>query len=218
MAGKPSVTRVTLVRHGETDYNRTNRYMGRLAGGLTPEGRMQAERTGRRLAQDGADALYTSPLERTRETAAFLSEAMGLEARPEPGFVEIDMGPWEGRDRAEVAAEDPVRWKVWLTDPTQVHVPGMESIDVLRGRVGEAFDRLAAAHPGGHVIIVTHYACVATTVLHAIALPSVAYRRFPIDNASLTVLRLGGITKLLRFNDTAHLELLGGAGLAEHAE
>jgi broad specificity phosphatase PhoE len=218
VAGKSTVTRVTLVRHGETDYNRTNRYMGRLAGGLTPEGRMQAERTARRLAQDGADALYTSPLERTRETAAFLEGPLGIEARLEPGFIEIDMGPWEGRDRAEVAAEDPARWKVWLTDPTQVQVPGMESIDALRGRVGAAFDRLAASHPGGHVVIVTHFACVATALLHAIALPSSAYRRFPIDNASLTVLRVGGITKLLRFNDTAHLELLGGDGVAEQAE
>ena len=217
MAGK-LVTRITLVRHGETEYNRTNRYMGRLPGGLTPEGRMQAERTGRRLARDGADALYSSPLERTVETAAFLAGALGIEARQEPGFVEIEMGPWEGRNRAEVAAEDPARWKVWLTDPTQVHVPGMESIDALRARVGEAFDRLAAAHPGGHVVIVTHYACVATTVLHAIALPSAAYRRFPVDNASLTVLLLGGVTKLLRFNDTAHLELLGGAGVGEPAE
>jgi len=218
VAGKLAVTRVTLVRHGETDYNRTNRYMGRLAGGLTPEGRMQAESTGRRLAQDGADALYTSPLERTRETATFLERAMGIEARTEPGFVEIDMGPWEGRDRAEVAAEDPARWKVWLTDPTQIQVPGMESIHALRGRVGAAFDRLAAAHPGGHVVIVTHFACVVTTVLHAIALPSSAYRRFPVDNASLTVLRLGGIAKLVCFNDTAHLDLLGGAGVAEQAE
>jgi broad specificity phosphatase PhoE len=218
VSDKLQTTRITLVRHGETDYNRTNRYMGQLPGGLTPEGRMQAERTGRRLAQDGADALYTSPLERTRETAGFLAEALGIQARPEPGFIEIDMGPWEGRDRTEVAAEDPARWRVWLTDPTQVHVPGMESIDALRVRVGEAFDRLAAAHTGGHVVIVTHFACVATTLLHAIALPSSAYRRFPIDNASLTVLRLGGITKLLRFNDTAHLELLGGAGVAEHAE
>jgi len=99
-----------------------------------------------------------------------------------------------------------------------VQVPGMESIDALRGRVGAAFDRLAAAHPGGHVVIVTHFACVTTTVLHAIALPSSAYRRFPVDNASLTVLRLGGITQLLRFNDTSHLVLLGGAGVAEHAE
>jgi len=214
----PVVTRVTLVRHGETDYNRTNRYMGRLPGGLTPEGRMQAERTGRRLAQDGVDALYSSPLERTRETATFLERSLGIAPRIEPGFVEIDMGPWEGRDRAEVAAEDPARWEVWLRDPTQVHVPGMESIDALRERTGAALDRLVTAHPGGHVVIVTHFACVVTAVLHAIALPSGAYRRFPVDNASLTVLRLGGVAKLLRFNDTAHLELLGEVGIAEHAE
>lgn len=219
MDRKPGVTRVTLARHGETDFNRTNRYMGRLEGGLTPRGRSQAEKLALRLASEGgADALYTSPLARTRETASYLEAALALPARPEPGFLEIDMGPWQGLDRAEVAAEDPARWRVWLTDPTQVHVAGMESIDAVRARVGASLDRLAAAHDAGHVVVVTHFACVVTAILHALGLPSSAYRRFPVDNASITVLRCGGMTKLVRFNDTAHLDALPGGGVAEQAE
>ena len=200
-------TWVTLVRHGETDYNRTNRYMGRRNEGLSDLGRLQAEQAARRLAADDPhDAIYTSPLARTQETASYLESALGLQAIDEPGFLEIDMGPWEGRDRADVAAEDPDRWKIWLTDPTQVKIPGMESVDEVRARVGEALDRLVAKHPGSRLLVVTHFAVVVTAVLHAAGLPSSTYRRFPVDNCSFTVLRHGGLTKVVRFNDTAHLD------------
>ena len=200
------VTWLTLVRHGETDYNRSNRYMGRREDGLSELGRDQAARLAGRLVKEPRfDALYTSPLTRTRETAAPLEVALGMRALPEPGFLEIDMGPWEGRDRAEVAEEDPARWALWLIDPTQVQVEGLESIDALRRRVGEALDRLAAAHRGGRILVVSHFACVVTAMLHALELPSSAYRRFPVDNASVTVLRCGELGKLIRFNDTTHL-------------
>jgi probable phosphoglycerate mutase len=199
-------TWVTFVRHGETEHNRTNRYMGRLEGGITDLGRDQAGRAARRLAREAPfDALYVSPLRRTRETAAYLEEALGLVASPDPGFLEIDLGPWEDRDRAEVAAEDPERWAVWLRDPSRVRVEGMETIDEVKARVGAALDALVTSHPGGRIVVVTHFACVVTAVLHVLELPSSAYRRFPVDNASLTTLRLGALGKLRRFNDTAHL-------------
>ena len=140
---------LVLIRHGETDYNRTNRYMGRLNEGLSVLGRAQAEQAAKRLAADDPhDLLYTSPLARTQETASYLESALQMKAIYEPGFLEIDMGPWEGRDRAEVAAEDPERWKIWLSDPTQVKVPGMESVDDVRDRVGEALERMT----GGNVV------------------------------------------------------------------
>jgi len=199
-------TWITLVRHGETEHNRPNRYMGRQEGGITDRGRDQAARVARRLVGEAPfDAIYVSPLRRTRETASYLEKALGLQARPDPGFLEIDLGPWENRDRAEVAAEDPERWAVWLRDPSRVRVDGMETIDQLRARVGAALDAAERAHRGGRILVVTHFACVVTAVLHALDLPSSAYRRFPVDNASLTTLRLGALGKLQRFNDTSHL-------------
>jgi broad specificity phosphatase PhoE len=201
-----SGTIVKLVRHGETEYNRTDRYMGRADLGLNATGRDQAARLARRLPGEGkVDALYTSPLARTTETAGFLEPALGVTACPEPGLLEIDLGPWEGRQRSEVAQEDPERWKLWLTDPTRVRVAGMESIEELRRRVGETLDGLAVAHAGGRIVVVTHFACVVTAVLHALDLPSASYRRFPVANTSVTVLRIGGFNTLGRFNDTAHL-------------
>ena len=127
-AGGGPETTVLLVRHGETEYNRTDRYMGRREDGLNDRGRDQAVRLARRLEGERAlDALYTSPLARTRETASTLERALGLTAAPEPGFVELDVGVWEGRRRSDVAAEDPRRWRLWLIDPMQVKVEGMES-------------------------------------------------------------------------------------------
>jgi probable phosphoglycerate mutase len=200
-------TSVLLVRHGETEYNRNGRYMGRLEKGLNDLGRDQAARAARRLAAEGGvQHLITSPLQRTRETAGYLEQALGLKAEANDGFLEVDLGPWQDRARRDVAAEDPDRWRLWLTDPAQVVVPGMEGIDELRTRVGSALDAVISRHQGERVVVVTHFACVATAVLYALGLPSSAYRRFPVANTSFTELRTGTVTRLLRFNDTAHLE------------
>jgi probable phosphoglycerate mutase len=206
----PQATTVLLVRHGETEYNRTNRYMGRLEEGLNERGREQAARAAERLTREpGVDALYTSPLQRTRETAGYLERALGLTARPEKGFLEMDLGVWEGRCRADVEAEDVERWRLWLTDPARVRVEGMEGVDACKARVGEALDRAVDEHPGGRIVVVTHFAGVVTALLHALDLPSSAYRRFPVDNTSFSELRMGRFNKLIRFNDTNHLSGVG---------
>lgn len=198
---------VVLIRHGETDYNRTGRYMGRLEKGLNALGREQAACAARRLAREGgADVLITSPLRRTRETAGFLEKALNLTAESDDGFLEIDLGPWQDRERRQVAEEDPERWKLWLTDPAQVKVEGMEGIEALRVRIGKALDGVLARHSGRRIVVVTHFACVAIGLLHALALPSSAYRRFPVDNTSFTELRYSDPIRLVCFNDTAHLQ------------
>lgn len=202
----PQTASIFLVRHGETEYNRTNRYMGRREEGLNDLGHRQAAQVAARLAADGPfDALVSSPLLRTLETSAHIGSALGLTAVHAAGFVEVDMGSWEGRDRADVEAEDPDRWALWLIDPAKVEVDGMERIGDLLVRVGEALDQTVERYAGRRVIVVTHYACVATAVMHTLGLPSVAYRQFPVGNASITELRVGRPTKLMRFNETAHL-------------
>jgi broad specificity phosphatase PhoE len=202
-------TSVVLVRHGETEYNRSGRYMGRMEKGLNALGREQAACAARRLAREGgAQVLITSPLQRTRETAGYLEEALGLTAEPDDGFLEVDLGPWEDRERSQVAAEDPERWKLWITDPAQVHVPGMEGVDALRIRIGKALDGVMSCHAGKSIVVVTHFACVITALLHALDLPNSTYRRFPVDNTSFTELRKGRMIRLERFNDTAHFSEL----------
>jgi broad specificity phosphatase PhoE len=202
----PHTTTIVLVRHGETEYNRTNRYMGRRVEGFNDLGHRLAALAASRLAADGPfDALVASPLRRTRETAGHIERALGIPVIPDEGFLEVDMGAWEGRDRAEVEAEDPERWAVWITDPGRVQVEGMENIDDLLVRVGTALDAIVEGYPGKRVIVVTHYACVATAVLHVLGLPGSAYRQFPVGNASLTEVRLGRLNKLERFNEAAHL-------------
>ncbi len=199
-------TSVILIRHGETAYNRTGRYMGRLETGLNDLGREQAACAARRLAREGgAQVLVTSPLRRTRETASYLEKALDLTAEPDDGFLEVDLGPWQDRERRQVAEEDPERWKLWMTDPARVQVPGMEGLDALRARIGVALDGVLSRHAGRRVVVVTHFACVVTGLLHALELPNSAYRRFPVDNASFTELLGGRLIRLVRFNDTAHL-------------
>ena len=182
--------------------------MGRLELGLNDLGRQQAAGAADRLAREGgAEVLVTSPLRRTRETAGYLGKALDLTAQPDDGFLEVDLGPWQDRERRQVAEEDPERWKLWMTDPARVQVAGMEGLDALRARIGVALDGVMSRHAGRRVVVVTHFACVVTGLLHALDLPNSAYRRFPVDNTSFTELRSGRLIRRVRFNDTAHLHV-----------
>src|SRR3954454_13273297 len=99
------VTRVFLIRHGATVLSAEDRFAGATDVDLSDEGRRQAKALGDRLADATLDAVYASPMKRTREPAVLVSGSHHLEASVEPGLREIDHGRWEGLTRKEVEAQ-----------------------------------------------------------------------------------------------------------------
>ena len=151
----PPPTRVLFVRHGKTPTTGTV-LPGRAPGlHLADEGRAQAEAAAERIAAlERVDAVYASPLERTRETAAPIARARGLRVRVDKGLLEADFGQWTGRKLADLRKKR--EWKAVQAHPSGFRFPGGESFAEMQARIVGATRRLCARHAGGTIVLVSH--------------------------------------------------------------
>jgi broad specificity phosphatase PhoE len=174
-----------LARHGAHG-DVGARLTGRGGGGLTEEGRAQAERLAARLGDRGIRAIHASPQTRTRETAAVVAERIGVAVEVAPALDEVDFGEWTGRSFAELDG-DPA-WTHWNSARGSARVPGGESM-------GEAVDR-AQAHvdavvsDAGPVLCVTHCDIVRGLVARWLGLDLDNLLRFDVDPGSLTAVAI----------------------------
>jgi alpha-ribazole phosphatase len=200
--------RLILIRHGETDWNASLRYMGQAAVPLNDAGRAQARAASERLRRYGAVALYTSDLSRAAETAALIGEQIGLLPRPMPELREIDVGQWEGYTPEELYRRFPDHMKEYERDPARTVRLGGESYAQLQERALVALNAIQRAHaPGDTLLAVSHGGTIRALLCHVIGLDLAHFGRLWLDNGSLTELRLGSSGwRLTRLNDAAHLE------------
>lgn len=148
-----------LVRHGESVSNAQGRIQGQTCAGLTEHGHDQARAVAAALAArlDGTVRLVTSDLRRTRETAAPLTEVLGVEATVEPGLRERSCGRWEGALPADLIRDEPELWARWRAKEDVLGEVGGESVPVLTARVQPVLAELLATTPSdGATIAVTH--------------------------------------------------------------
>ena len=141
-------TTIVLVRHGETEWNRTRRVQGHTDIPLNDEGRRQARALAEELHGEQVDAVYASDLGRARETAEILAEARGADVIALPALREKHFGTWEGLTDTEVHARFPEAANGSWGDG--------ETTEELTERVVAAVKAIAAAHAGGLVLVVTH--------------------------------------------------------------
>ncbi|APC36415.1 MULTISPECIES: histidine phosphatase family protein [Nocardiopsis] len=200
-------TRLVLLRHGQTPLSVERRFAGRGDIPLTEDGHAQARAAARRLAPRPFDAVVSSPLRRTRDTAAHAAEALGLPVEIDEGFVETDFGDWEGMTFAEARAQAPVAVDRWLADP-ETAPPGGESFAAASRRVAAARRALVERHRGRTVLVVTHVTPIKALVQQALLAPLEALYRMHLDTACLTEVDVfaDGPMVVRSLNDTAHLE------------
>jgi alpha-ribazole phosphatase len=202
--GKPTVT--LLLRHGQTPMSVEKRYAGRTDVPLTETGLTQAAAAAKRLASAGIDAIVTSPLQRTVQTAEAVAAVTGVPVTTDEGFRETDFGDWDGLTFAEVRERWPSEMTAWLADPA-VAPPGGESFAEVSERVTAALHRVLAARPGQRVLVVSHVTPIKTLVAVALLAPPPALFRMHLDVAALCEIDwyADGPAVLRSFNDTAHL-------------
>jgi broad specificity phosphatase PhoE len=148
------VTTILLARHGETDWNRDQRFQGHADPPLNDAGRAQAAELSTALAAEDLAAVYSSPLRRAFETAEIVAASHGLEPVAVGALREVDVGSWQGLTRAEVESLFPDQYARWLG-----HDRGWEdgeSYEEMGDRVVAALLDLAAAHDGERILAVTH--------------------------------------------------------------
>ena len=186
-AAKPRPTLVLLVRHGQTPT--TGKILPGRAGGLhlSETGHAQASAVAERLARlPKIDAVYASPLERTRETAKPIAEARGLKVRIERGLLEADIGTWTGQELKAVRKAP--EWKAVHAYPSGFRFPGGESFVEMQNRALAALERLRAAHPGGTVVAVSHADVIKAAVAHALGTHLDLFQRIVVSPCSVTAI------------------------------
>jgi broad specificity phosphatase PhoE len=149
---------VYLARHGQSEWNNQARITGRADIGLSPKGVAQGEALALCLKDEPLDAIYTSALRRTADTARATATAKGMPVVALPALDEIDMGRLEGRYRDARDPEAQALWARWQADLWGPGVPGGERFDAFAERVGQALHALLARHAGQSILIVGHRA------------------------------------------------------------
>ena len=193
-----------LVRHGETDSNRLERFRGLDDVPLSGRGFEQAARLAKALSRRAIGEIVTSPLLRARQTADAIAREIGLVPRVEPALADADFGDWTGRTLQEVRANWPREWETWISEPERAAFPGGGSLADVRVRASAAARALAARGQGA-VAIVTHRVVLKLIVLDALGLGPEAFWRLRVDTASVSEIVWEGSPQLVRLNDTSHL-------------
>jgi probable phosphoglycerate mutase len=198
-----------MVRHGKTPTT------GKVLPGRSPgldlgeEGRAQAERAAERIATLARKpvAVYASPLERTRQTAAPIARALGLRVRIARGLVECDVGQWTGQSLARLAKTP--EWQAVQHWPAGFRFPGGESFAEMANRMNDTLLGLAAAHPGQTVVAVSHADPIKAAVAGASGVPLDLFQRLVISPCSISAVLYGaGGPYVLCSNSTAALSEL----------
>ena len=204
-AGRPGPTTIVLVRHGQTDT--TGKVLPGRAPGLhlAATGVTQAQRAAARLAELDIDAVYASPLERTRETAAPIAKAAGRRLRTAKGLLECDFGEWTGAELAALRKRP--EWTTVQRCPSVFRFPGGESFLDMQRRIWGELERLAGLHPGGTVVAVSHADPIKAAVAMATGVHLDLFQRIVISPCSITPLLLpsagsGGAPIVLAVNST----------------
>jgi broad specificity phosphatase PhoE len=182
------VTLFYLVRHGE------HRLQGRIIAGrmngigLSPKGRVEAEAVAERLTGEKIAAIYASPLDRTRETAAILASRLALPMAARDDLIELDFGEWTGLTFDAVRADR--RWLPWQSCRSIASIPGGESWRHVQDRVVAALFDLRRSHTDGAVVIVTHGDVIRAALLFVLGMPLDFYNRIEFGTGSISTVRI----------------------------
>src|SRR3954451_4179875 len=186
-AARPRPTVVLLVRHGQTPTT------GKLLPGRAPglhlaeSGQQQAQTAAERIsAITTVDAVYASPLERARETAAPIAKTLGLKVQIDKGLLECDFGEWTGAELKKLMKLP--EWGTVIRAPSTFRFPGGESFNEMQVRIVSAIDRLRVAHQGGVVVCVSHADPIKAAVAHAMGTHIDLFQRIVISPCSVTAI------------------------------
>jgi probable phosphoglycerate mutase len=199
-----------LIRHGETDWNKTRRMQGSLNVGLNALGRTQAEQVAQRLAVLAADApfdaIFSSDLDRAHTTAQPAAVALGLGITLDPGLRERNYGVMQGLNRQEIDLLLPDASAAWKSRDPDREIPGGESLRAFHDRVIGTLARIGVAHRGERVLIFTHGGVLDMAYRHATGLGFEAERNHLLLNASINRIVLDSDTwRVVEWANDSHL-------------
>lgn len=201
-----SPTRIILIRHGETAWNREERFRGRADIELNDVGIRQARAVASRLIHSDAAAIYCSPMKRTLQTAQPIGELKNLKIFPLEGVTDVDYGHWQGLTIEEAQRRNPEVFSQWRREPQNVCFPNGESLEEVRNRASISLDQRIQYHIGQTFIVVSHIVVCRLIILHFMGLDTSHFWNIQQDNCAINTFEIrNGLTVAVSINDTCHL-------------
>jgi broad specificity phosphatase PhoE len=201
------MTRIILVRHGQTEWNRVERFRGHADVPLNETGLAQAETTGKRIAAEWMPvAVYSSPLVRAVRTGEAIVGHYNLLVQIHPDLIDIDYGRWQGLTPDEVREQWPEMIDDWYNKPASVQIPGGETLEHLRSRARAVIDELTARHTNQAIVVVGHTVINRIILLSVLGLSNDCFWRLRQDTCAINCFETDrGEFTLVSLNDTCHL-------------
>ena len=205
------MTRIVLIRHGQTIWNREVRFRGRADIPLDEFGLRQAEATGRYVAARWpVVAVYASPMRRAIQTAEAVAQAHELAVQPLDGLMDIDFGEWQGQLASDMEQQYPDLWHTWSKTPHKMHFPGGEGLGDVRERIVAALGEVVARHPGQTVALVSHTVAGRVLLCAVLGLGNEHFWRLGQETCAVNVFDVAddGTYTVRLLNDTSHMQNL----------
>ncbi|MCE5286461.1 MAG: alpha-ribazole phosphatase [Pelosinus sp.] len=202
------MTKVILVRHGQTLWNVDCRYQGQSDVSLNETGLKQARLLAARLLGEDVAAIYASDLGRAKMTAEEIAKRHNLAVSIVPELREISFGEWEGMTFGEIDEKWPGLMSRIFKQPDTVEIPGGETYQAVQQRATQAIDKLVKKHPEETIIVVSHGATIRTILCAALEVPLTSVWRIRQDNTAVNVIEYSADNwaSVALINDIHHLK------------
>jgi len=203
------MTKLYLVRHGQTAWNVGEIFRGRADIPLDETGKREAELAAEALREEAIHAVYSSPLSRSFETAQHIARLHNLPVEPLEAIIDISYGDWEGSSDEKVRGTYPELHKLWLEHPQKVRFPRGESLDEVRIRTMNAVSRLTVKHKDQTIVFVAHRVPNKVICCALIGLDNSHFWRIQQDTACTNLFtHKNGQWIVTLLNDTSYLKVL----------
>lgn len=201
-------SRIYLIRHGKCQPNTEKIFRSRLDYPLNVTGTRQAQLLAQELRQVAMDAVYTSPLQRARQTADIICRSHGLQPEIQGAFNNMDIGPWDARPQAEIAREFPAEYETLYSRFEEFYIDGAETLADVQRRAKDAVDELVARHRDAAFAVVSHHTVLVPLFAGLLGMPAPYFFKFDPANASYTLFEHSPDQgySLQVYNHTGHLD------------
>jgi broad specificity phosphatase PhoE len=209
------MTKILLIRHGDTDWNVEEIFRGRADIELNETGIKQAELLAKHLADEKIVAIYSSPLKRALKTAEMIAASRYIDVITAPELIDFDYGEWQGLSHDTVREKYKSLYEEWLNNPHLVKVPKGESLDDVRERATSLVHRIIAKHEGT-IVLVSHRVLGKVLICALLGLDNSHFWNIRLDTCGITTFVYEkDIFVLTGHNDTSFLKPIGRAALRD---
>jgi len=200
------MTKIMLIRHGDTDWNVEEIFRGRVDIELNEIGIKQAELLAKHLADEKIVAIYSSPLKRALRTAEIIARSRNVDVTPAPELIDFDYGEWQGLSHDTVKEKYQTLYTKWLNTPHLVKMPKGESLDDVRKRAISLVDQVTASHEGT-VVLVSHRVIHKVIICALLGLNNSHFWNIKLDTCGITTFVYQDKRFILeKHNDTSFLK------------